>query len=269
MPQQEFNDFSPASLVDVIEENLREFWSNWGRAQRSELYAGPDLVRLYTGVPIAFCNGVSCARFSPTTIDALIAETIAYYSARDATWEWLVRPDASPGSLENGLIAHGLQPRGEDIGMAIDLRNLREDLPRINNLRLVDVDDDETLKQWTITMMQGFESPELYSAFIELERFLGCADPSYRRYLGLLDGRPVSTSALLLGGRAAGIYCVATLPAARGMGIGAAITLHTLREANAQGYAIAVLQATSMGRPVYRRLGFEQYSILRGYGPAK
>jgi len=39
----------------------------------------------------------------------------------------------------------------------------------------------------------------------------------------------------------AGIYYVATLPAARGMGIGAAITQYALREAQAWRYHLAVL----------------------------
>jgi ribosomal protein S18 acetylase RimI-like enzyme len=114
-------------------------------------------------------------------------------------------------------------------------------------------------------VVAGFESPALHPTFVDLERSLGYRGPFYRRYIGLLDHHPVSTSALFLGERVAGIYCVSTLPAARGLGIAGALTLHALREARAMGYHIAVLQSSRMGRSVYLGLGFQEFSILLGY----
>lgn len=52
------------------------------------------------------------------------------------------------------------------------------------------------------------------------------------------------------------VFAIATVAEARGMGIGAAITLAGLVEPRERGYRYAVLFATEMGAPVYRRLGF-------------
>lgn len=267
--QQKLNDFSSTVLTSAIEESLREFWGNWGRAPQSELYDGPDMMRLYTGVPFAFCNGVICSQLSPDNMDAGIDETASYFSARNATWEWIVGPNSTPASLDNSLVKHGLLVHGEMIGMAINLHAMNQDIPTTDNLRIVPVGDDETMKKWANTVVEGFESPALYPTFVDLECSLGYHQQSYRRYLGLLDHQPISTSALFLGEKVAGIYCVSTLPTARRLGIGAIITLYTLREAQAMGYHIAVLQSSQIGRNVYQRLGFQEFSTLRGYSPAK
>ena len=84
-------------------------------------------------------------------------------------------------------------------------------------------------------------------------------------YVATLDGRPVATSQLFVGAGVAGIYNVTCLPEARGQGIGRAITLAPLLEARRQGYATSILQASDLGYPVYRRLGFRDYGRLNAY----
>ncbi len=52
-----------------------------------------------------------------------------------------------------------------------------------------------------------------------------------RLYLGIIDGRPVATAALLLAAGVAAIHHVVTLHEFRRQGIGATMTLMTAREA--------------------------------------
>jgi predicted acetyltransferase len=84
-------------------------------------------------------------------------------------------------------------------------------------------------------------------------------------YTAWLNGSPVATSLLQLGGGVAGIYAVATAPEARRKGIGAQVTLSPLMEARLRGYKIGVLQASEMGLNMYRSLGFQECCRITSY----
>ena len=81
-------------------------------------------------------------------------------------------------------------------------------------------------------------------------------DDRARLFVGKVDGRAVATAVGIRTGATVGIYNVATVPEARGRGIGTAMTWHVLADAE-PGWDVAVLQASEMGRPVYERMGFK------------
>jgi GNAT superfamily N-acetyltransferase len=83
-------------------------------------------------------------------------------------------------------------------------------------------------------------------------------EPVPLRWVGRVDGRPVATSRVSIGGGAAGLYAILTLPSHRGRGFGRAMTLAALRAAAGLGYRIGVLQSSDLGYSVYQRLGFRQ-----------
>jgi ribosomal protein S18 acetylase RimI-like enzyme len=84
-----------------------------------------------------------------------------------------------------------------------------------------------------------------------------------RPLLARVDGRPVATALGLLAGEGIVIVNVATVPDARGRGIGRAVTLAAMHAGADAGATIAVLQSTEMGHGVYQRLGFEEYGRYR------
>ena len=63
----------------------------------------------------------------------------------------------------------------------------------------------------------------------------------------------------------AGIYDVATLPKARGRGIGSALTLAPLLDARQAGYRVGVLQSSEMGYGVYQKMGFQHLCQIENY----
>jgi GNAT superfamily N-acetyltransferase len=151
--------------------------------------------------------------------------------------------------------------------MVIDLEELVEPPAASPDLTIEEVVDAATLQTWVETFIAGYELPaslqEPLSACLT-RRGLG-SDRPLRHFLARLRGVPVATSSLLLSGGVASLNAVATLPAARRQGVGAAISAAPLRVAWAAGYRVAILQASDQGYPVYRRLGFSDCFSLPIY----
>lgn len=259
-------DFSAPALVTAIEANYWEFWAFFGRSPQVELYDDPEMMWLVSGILHPGFNGVFRTQLAPGDIDVRISETLAHFKSRWLPMTWWAGPSTRPANLGGHLEAHGLIPTVEP-GMAADLLALNEDVPEPSGLKIEHVRDVETLKKFSHAANTGFGIPDFVGdAVFEIEASLGFGRHLPRHhYVGLLEGEPVATSTLLLGGGVAGIYTVATAPEVRGQGIGSAMTLAPLREARAMGYRIGILHSSQMGLNMYRRLGFREYCQVRYY----
>lgn len=116
------------------------------------------------------------------------------------------------------------------------------------------VTDAGTARDWEATLVEGFPLAELAAAGP------GCVLPPgavhagpWRHWVGYLDGRPVATSSANVGPHHVDVEFVSTLEAARGKGIGRAITSAAT---NAETDRPALLIASDMGQPVYERMGY-------------
>ena len=74
---------------------------------------------------------------------------------------------------------------------------------------------------------------------------------------GFLDGDPVASSVAIRSGPVVGVYAVGTAERARRRGIGTAMTWRAVEAGLAWGCEVATLQASAMGEPIYRAMGFE------------
>jgi hypothetical protein len=79
------------------------------------------------------------------------------------------------------------------------------------------------------------------------------ADGSMRCWVAYRDGRPVGTSVAYNSDGVVGAYLVGVVPAMRRKGFGEALTWHATLSVPALP---CTLQASSLGRPVYERMGY-------------
>jgi|SRR5271157_1774354 len=89
---------------------------------------------------------------------------------------------------------------------------------------------------------------------------------NFAAYVGYVDGEPVSTTAIVMGGSAVGVYNVATLPSHQRRGYGEAVVRHALEEARGRtGVERAILQSTPAGLRMYERMGFRTVTRVTVY----
>jgi ribosomal protein S18 acetylase RimI-like enzyme len=86
-----------------------------------------------------------------------------------------------------------------------------------------------------------------------------------RHVLAYVDGTPAGAGSLFVTGGTAGIYNVATLAAARGRGVGHAVTAWLMNDARARGCTDAILHASDAGQRLYERLGFSRVCTVPQY----
>jgi len=263
---QILKDLSAPNLVTVLENNMFAFFTNYAHGAGCELYSGSNLVRFATGVVFPFFNGVVHTQLQPEQIDNTIITTLDYFRTKQLPMLWWTGTGTQPADLAKHLAAHGLNSLGVLPVMAIDLSALPEQKSSTDNLSIIPVRDQQSLRHWVEIAAIAFQVPRTqWDAFFNLELSLGWDSERYIRFIGYANNLPVATSALYLDGQVAGIYVVATAPEARKRGFATAITLAALEKAHALGYHVGTLQASQMGVNVYRQMGFQEYSQVDMY----
>ena len=219
-----------------------------------------------------FSNTVASAQFAEADADARIAEIVAAFDEQASPFLWWRAPFHGPADLAERLERAHVFPAGTTPAMAMDLARLGPAPATDGRFEIRGVRDEGGLRDF-LGVLADDPSPEgvppsfppgkveVIVAFVAPRLHL---EPTPLRFVGYRDGRPVTVSRLSLAGGAAGLYAVATREEARGHGYGAAVSHRAIATGRDLGYRIATLQATDMGYPIYRRLGFVeqfQYAI--------
>ena len=198
-----------------------------------------------TGVPGAFFNAMWVLK--PTDSTVLPA---AVDGMRESGFPFVVHVRSDLPELISAAGSLGLTDGGRLPCFAIEPRPIP---PPLDDLSIERV-RHETWGDFLDATMEGFDmSREM------VEKLFGPGlldDDRVRPFVAKLDGRVVATSMSIRTDATVGIYSIATVPEARGRGIGTAMTWHLIADAD-PGWDVAVLQASDIGRPVYERMGFK------------
>jgi len=227
----------------------------------------PDVAWAMPGVPSDMRGVVVWAAFEPATVEQRLDQLIAAFNARGTSVIWWYVPDHRPEDLRDRLERRSFQLRDDTAGMAMDLADLPDAVPAPDGVDIVEVDDPEAIARYVdvIIRSMAIDHPTLpaNAAVVRADHIrsrLG-EDSLSRRFVALLDGEPVATSRLSMAGGVAGLYTMVTLPHAQRRGIGASMAHRAMAAGRDAGMRLGALQATAMGYPIYKKLGFVE--ILR------
>jgi ribosomal protein S18 acetylase RimI-like enzyme len=220
------------------------------------------------GHRVVVCPAIPVPGFNGVWIDGPDSST-AFDDLRRAVEEvdaagvpcWLEVLAGVAPSFEAAAERLGFRPEESISGMVLRRDELIPGPP-------VDVDvaraeEPAALSEAASVAAMGFEVP--VELFGPLYTRRVSASPNVDVFVARIAGEAVSTAVAWRGDGGVGIYSVATPPGYRRRGFGRAVTEHAVRAGFAAGADLAWLQASSLGEPVYRAMGFRRigtYLIL-------
>lgn len=217
--------------------------------------------------------GTRLGDVGPDGIAARIRGVVEQLGHDGRAFHWTIWPSDTPPDLAGHLVRAGFEDVGSDPLMVFDLPALGDPEPPPAGLEIREAiagDDRLAVADFAVRSVGWDGDPGAPNPFAST--FVRLAEehpPRLRLFGGRVDGELVTVAALFTGSGVAGIYAVATDEAMRGRGYGRALTLAALQAGRAAGFRTAVLMASELGQPVYRRIGFRsvgRVSFLRWTG---
>jgi GNAT superfamily N-acetyltransferase len=233
--------------------NNRHYWLGYGHVDRLD---DPDVTTYRSGVAHPLLNGVlRVARGGFARARSLAA------SFGDLPSTWWIGEDSYPGLADDLVAAGGTQVATMPV-MAARVDDVL-DQPAVPGLTIETV-PAAGLREWVSAYAPSMGvAPDQEEASLAMEARHADTPAHLVRFAGRVDGEVVGTSALLDRAGVGGIYLVSTAEAHRRRGIGAALTAAAVAEAGRRHLPMVTLQASRLGEPVYRRMGFTTVAHYR------
>lgn len=255
-------DISGEIIANLIEYNTAKFFLNLGCLNDDEICDTPEIKYIFTR---NWQSRVFMANFNELSASSSIMQVISRIKELNIHILWFVSPMSCPKNLQSILKDHGFKYQNEWNAMAIDLKSVPESFNIPEGMEIKEVRDLGELKTWTDILVESFEFPKIAASYKKYFINAGLENLNFHYYLGFLNGKPVATSVLFNGKGAAGIFYIGTLPKVRRQGIAKAMVNYLLSEAKNRGYDISILQASEMGYPLYKNIGFKKYYTTKIY----
>jgi len=170
-----------------------------------------------------------------------------------------VRDNGEDEDLRQACVAAGLEPFGDKTPDMVCTAPL-PDTATPDGVALGAVTDEEEVGAVTSVLAAAYGTygmPEGVLATLFDRPAAVLADPALHIVLAARGVEAIATAMVYESDGAATVQWVGTVPGARTSGLGALVTVAVTNLAFARGASSVSLQASSMGAPIYLRLGYE------------
>ncbi|MFX1315268.1 MAG: GNAT family N-acetyltransferase [Promethearchaeota archaeon] len=250
---------SKDSINIYIEKNLNDFYRKASKHPNFTSNIDDKINWVFS----KFADWPSCifkANLEGSNLDHEIQNIIKRIEKNKVPNGWTIGPLTKPHNLGGILKKYGFLDGYHQSGMALNLTDLRFNTPDIRSFNIKIVNNNKLLEQWSETVSLVFK----IKVDLDLLKYL-ITEKETSLYLGTYGDETVSTLMLYLSSGVAGLHAVTTKPQYRGRGFALRISGIALGDAFNKGYKVAVLQASSLGEKIYRKLGFQKYCDIISY----
>jgi Acetyltransferase (GNAT) domain len=189
----------------------------------------------------------------------LVARAEAFFATLARGYSVKVRDTGEDDDLRQACEAAGLETFGAPVPEML-VRAPLPDHPGVDGIEVRWAVDESDVADFVAVNVEAYGTygmpaevqPELFD---KVTTFL--EDPSAHVVVASRDGKPVATAMTFESDGVASVQWVGTLPAERGAGLGALVTTEATNLAFDHGASSCSLQASPMGEPIYRALGYE------------
>jgi len=213
------------------------------------------------GSATAFATGRHVAFFNPVVVLAPVAAedlaaAVAWMRSQGVPVSLRVRDDVEDEAVRTTATDLGLR-REAWTEPAMVLQPLAAP-PALPPGLTIETATASTMERYYLVNARGFDIPPAAAGFVrDLTPPEVADDPDIRLFGGYLDDEPVACSFAIRSAEVVGVYAVGTSAVARRRGIATAMTWAAVEAGRDWACAAATLQASAMGEPVYRAMGFE------------
>jgi len=246
-----------AMPANAVAENFAATLRLWGALPTSRTEERGPCLFVSTGTAIPDQNYAFCS--VEKNVEEHVRRSARFFCEEGMPFTWWFPPGTRGERFRRALEKHGMPERCAPPAMVAALGASRErgQLPEECSVRRTVSPGDAV--EWARSSLEGFDSGmEHLDSFSEFctALIMPPFDTSFRLLTLRVGSDAAATALLSLTGDIAGIYYFSTLPAFRRRGLGRHLLSETLEEARGSGCRTAVLQASPMGYPLYKRAGF-------------
>ncbi len=203
------------------------------------------------------------SRLGADDADRVIAEQVAYFTARGQNFEWKRFGHDTPADLDERLLRHGFSAEEHESVMVRDLDS-EAGFPAETRLHGGGVEVHKITDPADLDKVVAIEDAvwnESHAWIMDelRQEFLLPGQP-LSMYLAYVDGVPASAAWIRFHEQTdfASLFGGSTLPEFRGRGLYTALLDVRAQEARARGYRFLSVDASEMSRPILEKHGFVQ-----------